>query len=379
MPQLFYGQWVQQVSGTTENLNDVFAVTADLVFAVGNNGTILKTTDGGVNWVQKNSGITDPINKVQFIDENEGYALSELGQILKTVDSGNTWILIYSFPTLSFNYRFMSCINGNVLYYCQNYILYKSINGGISFQEFASPEFMRNIQFINALIGFAQSSGGLLKTVDGGLTWNIIKNDGFGSFYFLSENIGFVNTLSGLMKTIDGGISFTLLGSIEIDFKLLASNENVIWSMPEGCPLNGAPCYGTRGEILSSSNFQIENTFPFSSMHFINPTKGYAISFSKIYKNITGLNSLSNIDFQNQDNPVIFPNPSDNEINISFNGRIIELVEIIITDNLGKKVFEDIFPYSESIKINTKAFSKGLYFSTIIYGNRQQTQKLLIK
>lgn len=93
MPQLFYGQWVQQVSGTSETLNDVFAVTENLVFAVGNNGTILKTTDGGVNWVQKNSGVTFRLDKLQFVNENVGYIFGfedslYLGKLLMTLNGG---------------------------------------------------------------------------------------------------------------------------------------------------------------------------------------------------------------------------------------------------------------------------------------------------
>ncbi len=40
-------QWTQQNSGTTENLNDVYCISADTVVVVGNNGIILRTTDGG--------------------------------------------------------------------------------------------------------------------------------------------------------------------------------------------------------------------------------------------------------------------------------------------------------------------------------------------
>ena len=40
--------WTRQTSGTTENLNKVDFVTKDIGYIVGNNGTILKTTDGGL-------------------------------------------------------------------------------------------------------------------------------------------------------------------------------------------------------------------------------------------------------------------------------------------------------------------------------------------
>jgi photosystem II stability/assembly factor-like uncharacterized protein len=39
-------QWIAQNSGTSISLSSLFCINADAVFAVGNSGTILKTTDG---------------------------------------------------------------------------------------------------------------------------------------------------------------------------------------------------------------------------------------------------------------------------------------------------------------------------------------------
>lgn len=50
LPTLLYSQWVKQVSNTTETLNNTHFVNNSIGFAVGNNGTIIKTTDGGTNW-----------------------------------------------------------------------------------------------------------------------------------------------------------------------------------------------------------------------------------------------------------------------------------------------------------------------------------------
>ena len=84
----FYGQWVQQFSGVYENLNDVYCVTENLVFVVGDNGKILKITDSGDNWVQKTSGTTQILNRIQFANATVGYAVGNYGILLKTTDGG---------------------------------------------------------------------------------------------------------------------------------------------------------------------------------------------------------------------------------------------------------------------------------------------------
>ena len=86
-----YSQWQLQNSGTTENLNDVAILNQTSAMVVGNNGTILKTTDYGLNWVAKNSATTNNLNAISFINENVGIAVGNLVKC-KTTDAGETWL-----------------------------------------------------------------------------------------------------------------------------------------------------------------------------------------------------------------------------------------------------------------------------------------------
>ena len=381
MPQLFYGQWVQQVSGTTQNLNDIFCVTEDLVFAVGDNGTILKTTDGGANWVQKSSGVTYKLGKVQFVNASVGYILgynanNQTNSIIKTLDGGNTWINNSSFGT--FNGGNMSCIDNDVYYYYGNYTLSKTINGGLSFQILQTNVFLYNMQFINEMLGFATGSNGFLKTIDGGLTWNVIKNDGYGPFYFLNDNIGFVGTSAGLFKTINGGSSFIDLQTNFTAFKFYNSSENTIWGMVQGCTVNVDPCYGLRGQILNKGSFQIEYDFPYKSISFANTTVGFALSnlSNLIYKNTTGTLSLNETA-----NKIIFkisPNPTTNQIKILLDDMLLENLTATIIDSFGKNIFSKKYNFENNIIIDTQNFSKGIYFLTVTSGEIKQTEKLII-
>src|SRR5246500_1982267 len=67
--------WVGQVSGTTNDLKGVYFIDASRGCAVGNNGTILKTTNNGNTWIAQTSGITTALNSVCFTDTSNGYVV----------------------------------------------------------------------------------------------------------------------------------------------------------------------------------------------------------------------------------------------------------------------------------------------------------------
>ena len=65
--------------------------------AVGDFGTILRTTDGGDSWTPQTSGTTKTLYGVSFTDANNGTICGfDLGGgsqiILRTTDGGNNWV-----------------------------------------------------------------------------------------------------------------------------------------------------------------------------------------------------------------------------------------------------------------------------------------------
>ncbi len=84
--------WNPQLSGTTENLRGVAAATATHVWAVGDNGTILRSTNGGATWLAQNSNMTITLNHVFMSSLLFGWIVGENGVVLKTTDGGLNWI-----------------------------------------------------------------------------------------------------------------------------------------------------------------------------------------------------------------------------------------------------------------------------------------------
>ena len=146
-----YSQWVEQNSGVDKALNDVYCVTQDLVFVVGNNGIILKTADDGNNWIQKNSGANRDMMKVQFINSNVGFALGAQ-TLLKTIDGGENWNATDIGETNNFYPTGLSCVSENVFYISSGLLFKKTLNGGITFETVEVPvgQNIENIQNLHS-------------------------------------------------------------------------------------------------------------------------------------------------------------------------------------------------------------------------------------
>src|SRR5580700_299547 len=76
---------------------------AESMFAVGDNGTIVRTMDGGATWVQISSGTNAALNGASFAEANTGIAVGSAGAILRTTDGGATWIQLPSITTVALN------------------------------------------------------------------------------------------------------------------------------------------------------------------------------------------------------------------------------------------------------------------------------------
>jgi photosystem II stability/assembly factor-like uncharacterized protein len=98
------GEWYRVESPVNTTLSSLFLLDSLNVWAAGNSGTIIYSSDGGDNWSIQNSGISYPYNivDIHFSDSINGWCVSinvfepPFGTILlKTTDGGVNW---QSFP-----------------------------------------------------------------------------------------------------------------------------------------------------------------------------------------------------------------------------------------------------------------------------------------
>jgi len=96
------GQWQPQASGTDVQLRGISAVSAQVAWASGARGTVLRTVDGGEAWVKVNVPNAESLDfrDVQAFDQNNAFVLSigpgDQSRIYKTTDGGRTWQLQFT-------------------------------------------------------------------------------------------------------------------------------------------------------------------------------------------------------------------------------------------------------------------------------------------
>ena len=222
--------WSSVPSGTTSNLNRAVLLNSGTGFAVGDNGTILKTTDAGATWTTLTSGTTSTLHGVDFLNPNEGFTVGDNGLILRTTDGGSTWQPVTSGVSDTLRAVSVSGLNGicggdsqTILWSCDSGASWQVIQGGFFGGSFPAARMMSNSLFFLAgqnsisqplfVNGMMSDCGGFWGTGQ----FNFDNNDGSctGVFFF-DQNIGFVSGVilvgaGAIARTTDGGSSWSTL------------------------------------------------------------------------------------------------------------------------------------------------------------------------
>jgi photosystem II stability/assembly factor-like uncharacterized protein len=97
-------QWQPQNSGTDADFRGLCAVSAQVAWASGTRGTVLRTVDGGKRWEKVNVPGAESLDfrDIQAFDAQEAFVLSigpgESSRIYKTTDGGKHWRLLFTNP-----------------------------------------------------------------------------------------------------------------------------------------------------------------------------------------------------------------------------------------------------------------------------------------
>lgn len=396
-------QWIEQNVGNTtaSNFTDVYAITPDIVIVTGTNGTILKTTDGGITWQKKNSGTTQNLGKIQFPTSNIGYVIAANGKLLKTINGGETWTVIELGSNVILNY--ISCVNENLIFLScldsnTNSFLLKSSDGGNSWEAVVGSDSQvkfYDVQFFNEQIGYATSSynpynnlNKILKTQDGGKNWVEIIEPYYSPFNFINKDTGFYYT-NGFYKTTDGGNNFIKLGygSIHNLTNIFAINENTVWGIYNEQTMCGCGQRGLVRMTYSSENgykeyLQDQNAY-MSSIYFSNEKLGYAVGVenakAKVWKNTKADETLDTKENELKNSISIYPNPVSDKITISLSNQASKESFVSLVDMTGKVVYSQNVNNTNKITIDVRGFSKGNYILTIQNQKQNHSQKIVIK
>ncbi len=220
--------WDPQITGTDQWLHGVYFVSASTGWAVGDAGTILKSTSSGVNWSAQTSGSSEPLAGVYFVDALHGWVVGGCdgcvgGVILKTTDGGATWAVKDSGRILK-SVQFVSPTTGWAV--GGNGLILNSTDAGETWNQQTSNVIscLESVQFIDDTTGWTGGilPGVLLRTSNAGATWTsetsgVDPGEDVDGVRFADRQTGwyvgygFPDTagVGVIKKSTDGGVSWT--------------------------------------------------------------------------------------------------------------------------------------------------------------------------
>jgi photosystem II stability/assembly factor-like uncharacterized protein len=135
------GGWTRITTGITQNINSVTYAGGGYFFAVGDDGIVFRSTDGGVTWTALPSS-GGPQADVVFSDKLHGFTANLYG-VSVTIDGGNTWTTKGINQDNNAEYRAVA-VSGNVVYAAGDFrdgsgVVTMSSDGGIYWHDVLSP------------------------------------------------------------------------------------------------------------------------------------------------------------------------------------------------------------------------------------------------
>lgn len=154
-------------------LQSVAASGPNRAWAVGSNGLILSTADGGTTWGQQSSRTTEDLSAVACVDVKTAWSVGTSGTVLATTDGGLTWEpqVVDTMETLravSFADKLNGCVVGDAG------TVYVTRDGGRRWACIDTGMWwdLYSVTMVDRLNGWIVGDGGLLmRTTDGGLHW----------------------------------------------------------------------------------------------------------------------------------------------------------------------------------------------------------------
>ena len=251
--------WQTQSSGTENKLYETKAVSELTAWAVGKNGTVLRTINGGNLW---NDVWDQPDNlniyTVEGLNENVALIAGETGDwqagtnityIYRTSDGGNSWMKVFEQPhgwmnnITMFNQSEGVAIGDPVN---NVWTILKTSDGGNTWEQIANAPSAEegewgntySVLWLNDSTGwFGSNKSKALHTIDGGKTWSSVDIPSYTSKMTLAINqtgIGLASSAEALLRTTDNGNSWQEISppdSGKINY--LLAHKNIFWLLSD--------------------------------------------------------------------------------------------------------------------------------------------------
>ncbi|WP_304131413.1 YCF48-related protein [Ignavibacterium album] len=391
-------QWIQQNSGTTKRLLSCFFLDANIGWAAGDQGTILKTYDGGNNWFSQSIPSDYNIHSIVFTDSLSGFAVSykfvgsdRYSQIIKTTNGGANWSVINQYQDFVLtSINFADSGNG-IAVGSDGVILITTDKGntwyfnGPLFAAWYTSTFSKskNLFWIGG-----NTYGYLLRTTDLGSRWSYIAipiEAPINSIQFTDFFNGWACSESGIViKSINSGLDWEVLNltaSVALN-DLYFCDKDIGWVIGSAGKIFYTPNSG------SSWNNQSSYTNDFYCIHMYDSLTGWVVgSGGIILKTTNGGGGATNVEDQSLElnNFYLYqnyPNPFNPTTKISWQSPVSGWQTIKLYDLMGREIETISDGYFEagthsSLYIVNSSLPSGVYYYRLTVGSYSATKKMV--
>jgi photosystem II stability/assembly factor-like uncharacterized protein len=187
--------------------------------------SLYRTVDGGNSWQRVEIPDQTDVRSVYFSDVKNGWAGGWDGEIYRTADAGQTWNkqqsgLDYQIQEIFFVDAVHGWATGYICYpdLRRMTALIKTSDGGetweiLSNEDADSKRAVHSVFFVNENKGWAIDNwqNNIMHSVDGGKTWTMQRrrdDHGWNSLVFVNDREGWAVGDDGIVHTSDGGESW---------------------------------------------------------------------------------------------------------------------------------------------------------------------------
>lgn len=369
-----FGIWREVPTSTTENLNKIEIIN-NTAFCVGDNGTILKSTDEGESWSGISTSATGNITAIKFINNTTGFFTTSDGFIFKTTNTGDSWT---GSNVHSGGINGIDFLNANTgIAVGDNGFIFRTTNGGSSWTSLGSISVftITGVAALTESLAVAVGTqGSYLVSEDAGENW---------TYKTIPTTVAFSKIEKGTdEKAIavgSGGhiaeftvATLTMSNATKIDTDddwikdvYVRNFDDVYRPVVVG--------FASSVYVLNSSwkTWDMDSVNNLVGIHFINDSTGLACGFNgKIYKTTSGAVPNS-IPAMEKETIQLYPNPAFNSVNLKQELLNAELYIYSMNGQLVQKQF------ISDLSLNVSTLNKGLYFLKFVQENKLYTSRLI--
>jgi photosystem II stability/assembly factor-like uncharacterized protein len=388
-------------------------------------------------WSEVNSNTKRDITDIHFVDSENGFMSCTYGTVLKTTNGGLNWQVIDTGIPVSFMSIFG--IDKDTVY-TSNISLYKSTNSCTSWIDYGGlgswGAAVFDINFTSPKTGFIIKSGKLYRTNDYGLNWNKVYDNVYsnGKIIFPSRDTGYVVgggevmcdpvacdppiNFGSIIKTTNGGENWNKLNFFNDTLNIIAasfldnnfgycfSSNNTIQKTEDGGLTWTTYTTGITGYIMGGLFINKSTGFIISLNGEIYITTNGGLSWNKEYtasdqlyvighsnevvvaggnnglicrRSLTDINGNVKKEYFNTTDVLIYPNPTSRYITIqNENNQVVQYL-LTLKNTQGQEVLSEKIMLNNMYNLDLNTIKGDIYILTLSNDKEQIVRKIIIR